>query len=144
MVVTRMITLQGIYGREMFETWNAMSAMLSTSETLRAAIARTITDVLPATEWERGFALAKAGTAGNVVLARSSLDGRPRPAPPPPRTHVPPTTPRSHPRKDHDVHRPQEPADRRARRDRAGRDLQARARHLDRAGQPDHRRSHRP
>src|SRR5699024_8275944 len=54
MVVTRMITLQGIYGREMYETWNTMSAMLSTSQTLRTAITRTITDVLPATEWERG------------------------------------------------------------------------------------------
>src|SRR5699024_10156062 len=75
MDVTRMITLQGIYGCEMFETWNAMSAVLSTSETLRAAIARTITDVLPATEWERGFEIAKAGTAGKVVLDWSSLDG---------------------------------------------------------------------
>ncbi|ATG50297.1 L-threonine 3-dehydrogenase [Brachybacterium vulturis] len=75
MVVTRMITLQGIYGREMFETWNAMSAMLSTSETLRAAITRTITDVLPASQWERGFEIAKAGTAGKVVLDWSTLDG---------------------------------------------------------------------
>ncbi len=74
MVVTRMLTLQGIYGREMFETWNAMSAMLSTSEVLRAAIARTITDVLPATDWEQGFELAKAGTAGKVLLDWSVLD----------------------------------------------------------------------
>ena len=36
-VVTRMLTLKGIYGREMFETWNSMSAMLHTSEVLRAA-----------------------------------------------------------------------------------------------------------
>lgn len=74
MVVTRMLTLQGIYGREMFETWNAMSAMLSTSEVLRSAITRTITDVLPATEWEHGFEIARAGTAGKVVLDWSRLD----------------------------------------------------------------------
>ena len=67
MVVTRMITLQGIYGREMYETWNTMSAMLSTSQTLRA-ITRTITDVLPAAQWERGFEIAKAGCRGQVVL----------------------------------------------------------------------------
>ena len=74
MVVTRMITLQGIYGREMYETWNTMSAMLSTSQTLRTAITRTITDVLPAAQWERGFEIAKAGTAGKVVLDWSTLD----------------------------------------------------------------------
>ncbi len=74
MVVTRMITLQGIYGREMFETWNAMSAMLSTSEVLRTAILRTITDVLPAADWEKGFDLARSGTAGKVVLDFSTLD----------------------------------------------------------------------
>ncbi len=68
MVVTRMITLQGIYGREMFETWNAMSAMLSTSPTLRRAIEATITDVLPAEQWERGYEIARAGEAGKVVL----------------------------------------------------------------------------
>ena len=74
MVVTRMITLQGIYGREMYETWNTMSAMLSTTQTLRTAITRTITDVLPAAQWERGFEIAKAGTAGKVVLDWSTLD----------------------------------------------------------------------
>ena len=51
-----------------------MSAMLSTSQTLRTAITRTITDVLPATEWERGFEIAAAGTAGKVVLDWSTLD----------------------------------------------------------------------
>ena len=35
-----MLTLKGIYGREMFETWNAMSAMLETSEVLRERIAK--------------------------------------------------------------------------------------------------------
>lgn len=34
-VVTRMLTLKGIYGREMFDTWNAMTAMLETSSSLR-------------------------------------------------------------------------------------------------------------
>ncbi len=72
-VVTRMLTLQGIYGREMYETWNAMSAMLSTSRTLRTAIERTITHVLPAADWEDGFALAREGKAGKVLLDWSDV-----------------------------------------------------------------------
>jgi len=67
-VVTRMLTLQGIYGREMFETWNAMAAMLSSSSWLHETISSVITDVLPATEWERGFKIASDGRSGKVVL----------------------------------------------------------------------------
>jgi threonine 3-dehydrogenase len=67
-VVTHMLTLKGIYGREMFETWYAMSAMLSSSPALHAAISSVITDVLPAAEWERGFETARRGEGGKVVL----------------------------------------------------------------------------
>jgi threonine 3-dehydrogenase len=67
-VVTHMLTLKGIYGREMFETWYAMSAMLSSSPALHAAISSVITDVLPAAEWERGFETARHGEGGKVVL----------------------------------------------------------------------------
>lgn len=67
-VVTHMLTLKGIYGREMYETWYAMSAMLASNPVLRAGISSIITDVLPATEWEAGFAEAKSGVGGKVVL----------------------------------------------------------------------------
>jgi threonine 3-dehydrogenase len=67
-VVTHMITLKGIYGREMFETWTAMSSMLKSSETLRKRIASVITDRLPASSWEEGFAIARSGAGGKVVL----------------------------------------------------------------------------
>ena len=67
-VVTHMLTLKGIYGREMFETWNVASAMLSCNAHLRKKIASVITDRLPATEWEAGFAAARAGQGGKVVL----------------------------------------------------------------------------
>ncbi len=67
-VVTHMLTLKGIYGREMFETWNTMSAMLSCNAHLRGQISSVITDRLPATEWEAGFAAAQAGQGGKVVL----------------------------------------------------------------------------
>ncbi|HKT57758.1 MAG TPA: L-threonine 3-dehydrogenase [Microbacterium sp.] len=67
-VVTHMLTLKGIYGREMFETWNSMSAMMQTSPTLRDRIASTISDRYPAREWETGFAAAKSGGVGKVIL----------------------------------------------------------------------------
>jgi threonine 3-dehydrogenase len=67
-VVTHMLTLKGIYGREMFETWNSMSAMMQTSETLRERVASTISDRYPAAEWEAAFAAAKSGGVGKVIL----------------------------------------------------------------------------
>lgn len=67
-VVTHMLTVKGIYGREMFETWYAMSAMLQSSPVLTEAISAVITDRLPARDWAEGFARARAGRAGKVVL----------------------------------------------------------------------------
>lgn len=67
-VVSHMITLKGIYGREMYETWYAMSAMLSSSAELTAAIGSVITDRFPHDEWEKAFATAAAGTGGKVVM----------------------------------------------------------------------------
>jgi threonine 3-dehydrogenase len=72
-VVTHMLTLKGIYGREMFETWYAMSAMLSSSPQLHAAVSSVVTDVLPAAEWERGFGIARGGLGGKVVLDWSQI-----------------------------------------------------------------------
>jgi len=67
-VVTHMITIKGIYGREMYESWVAMSAMLQTSQWLREALAAVITDTFPITRWQEGFDTARAGTGGKVVL----------------------------------------------------------------------------
>jgi threonine 3-dehydrogenase len=72
-LVTHMLTISGIYGREMFETWNAMSAMLQTSATLRAALNVVITDKMPASEWEAGFAIARSASSGKVVLDWTQL-----------------------------------------------------------------------
>ncbi len=67
-VVTHMLTLKGIYGREMYETWYAMSAMLGSNAQLRERISSIVTDRLPATEWEAGFEAARAGQGGKVIL----------------------------------------------------------------------------
>ncbi|MHA7155302.1 L-threonine 3-dehydrogenase [Arthrobacter sp. TMN-50] len=67
-VVTHMLTLKGIYGREMFETWYAMSAMLQSNPVLQQAISSVVTDTLPAAQWQQGFNTARNGASGKVVL----------------------------------------------------------------------------
>ena len=67
-VITHMLTIQGIYGREMFETWYVMSSMLSTSPTLANAVRSCITHRFAAQDWEEAFAVARAGQCGKVIL----------------------------------------------------------------------------
>ena len=63
-IVTHMITIKGIYGREMFETWYAMSAMLRSGLDLLPVI----TDRFPAADWSEAFAAARSGHGGKVVM----------------------------------------------------------------------------
>ena len=67
-VITHMITLKGIYGREMYDTWYAMSQMIATSERFRSAVSQVITHRFPAEQWEEAFATAQSGQCGKVVL----------------------------------------------------------------------------
>ncbi len=67
-VITHMITLKGIYGREMYETWYLMSSMLATSTVLRAAVSSVITHRFPAAQWADAFAAARSGDCGKVVM----------------------------------------------------------------------------
>jgi threonine 3-dehydrogenase len=63
-IVTHMITVKGIYGREMFETWYAMSAMLRSG----LSIAPVITDRFPAEQWHEAFETTRAARSGKVVI----------------------------------------------------------------------------
>ena len=63
-VVSHMITIKGIYGREMFETWYAMNAMLIAG----LDISPVITDRFPADRWEDAFAAAASGDRGKVII----------------------------------------------------------------------------
>jgi threonine 3-dehydrogenase len=63
-VVFNMLTLRGIYGREMYETWYQMTVMLQSG----LDIAAVITHRLPYTEFAEGFAVAGSGQSGKVVL----------------------------------------------------------------------------
>ncbi|MGH3385453.1 MAG: L-threonine 3-dehydrogenase [Nocardioidaceae bacterium] len=67
-VITHMITIKGIYGREMYDTWYSMSSMLQTSATLREAVRSVITHRFPAEKWQQGFDAARSGACGKVVL----------------------------------------------------------------------------
>jgi threonine 3-dehydrogenase len=63
-VIFNMLTIKGIYGREIFETWYKMTTMLQSGLNLDALI----THRLPYTDYEQGFAAAIAGEAGKVIL----------------------------------------------------------------------------
>jgi threonine 3-dehydrogenase len=63
-VVFKGLTIKGIYGREMFETWYKMSAMLQSG----LNIAPVITHHFKAEEFEQGFQILNAGKSGKVIL----------------------------------------------------------------------------
>jgi len=63
-VVFNMLTIKGIYGREMYETWYQMTVMLESG----LNITPVITHRLPYTEFEQGFAAMSKGECGKVVL----------------------------------------------------------------------------
>ena len=63
-VIFNMITIKGIYGREMYETWYMMTVMLESG----LDISPVITHRLPWHEYEQGFAAMRSGEAGKVVL----------------------------------------------------------------------------
>jgi threonine 3-dehydrogenase len=63
-VVFNMLTLRGIYGREMYETWYQMTVMIQSG----LDIAPVITHRLPYADFAEGFAIAGSGRSGKVVL----------------------------------------------------------------------------
>lgn len=63
-VVFNMLTIKGIYGREMYETWYQMSVMLESGLDIRPII----THRFHASEFEKGFEVMLSGESGKVVL----------------------------------------------------------------------------
>jgi len=63
-VVFNMLTLKGIYGREMYETWYKMTVMLQSG----LDISPVITHRLHYTEFQKGFDAMISGRSGKVVL----------------------------------------------------------------------------
>src|SRR5258707_234733 len=63
-VVFNMLTIKGIYGREMYETWYKMSVMLQSG----LDITPVITHRFGADEFEKGFEAMMSGRSGKVIL----------------------------------------------------------------------------
>lgn len=63
-VIFNMLTLKGIYGREMYETWYKMSVMIESG----LDISPVITHRLPYTDFQQGFDVMKSGEASKVIL----------------------------------------------------------------------------
>ncbi|WP_370302076.1 L-threonine 3-dehydrogenase [Pseudooceanicola sp.] len=63
-IVFKAITIKGVYGREIFETWYKMIAMLQNG----LDISGVITHRFPVAKYEQGFAAMKSGQSGKVVL----------------------------------------------------------------------------
>ncbi len=63
-IIFKMLTLRGIYGREMFETWYKMTVMVQSGLDITPAI----THRFSFREHEAAFAAARSGGAGKVIL----------------------------------------------------------------------------
>ncbi|MBL9194756.1 MAG: L-threonine 3-dehydrogenase [Opitutaceae bacterium] len=64
-VVFNMLTLRGIYGREMYETWYKMTALIQSG----LDISPVITHRFHYTEFAEAFELMRSGRSGKIVLA---------------------------------------------------------------------------
>jgi threonine 3-dehydrogenase len=63
-LIFNMLTLKGIYGREMYETWYQMSVMLASGLDIRPVITHRFSH----RDFEQAFAVARSGQSGKVVL----------------------------------------------------------------------------
>ena len=59
-----MLTIKGIYGREMYETWYKMTVMIQSG----LDISPVITHRFHFTDFNQGFAAMKSGDSGKVIL----------------------------------------------------------------------------
>jgi threonine 3-dehydrogenase len=63
-IVFKMVTIRGIYGREMYETWYKMTVMIQSGLDIRPAI----THRFSFREHEAAFAAARSGESGKVIM----------------------------------------------------------------------------
>jgi threonine 3-dehydrogenase len=70
-VIFSQLTIRGIYGREMYETWYKMTTMLESG----LDISKVITHRLPYNEFEKGFEVMRSGNSGKVILNWQGIHG---------------------------------------------------------------------
>jgi threonine 3-dehydrogenase len=63
-VIFKGLTLHGIYGRRMYETWYKMTQLVLSGFPLH----KVLSHQLPAGEFQKGFDLMESGKSGKVVL----------------------------------------------------------------------------
>jgi threonine 3-dehydrogenase len=63
-VIFNQLTLRGIYGREMYETWYKMTVMLQSG----LDIGKVITHRFPWQDYKQGFEIMRSGNSGKVIL----------------------------------------------------------------------------
>lgn len=63
-IIFKGLTLKGIYGREIFETWYKITAMIQSG----LDVSPVITHHFPIAEFEKGFEVMRSGQSGKVVL----------------------------------------------------------------------------
>ncbi len=68
-VIFNMLTIKGIYGREMYETWYKMSVMLESG----LDISTVITHRFDYRDFEKGFEVMRSGNSGKVILDWTSV-----------------------------------------------------------------------
>ena len=67
-VIFNMLTICGIYGREMYETWYKMTVLLQGGLDMNPEITHRLHD----TEFQEGFGAMASGESGKVVLTWSA------------------------------------------------------------------------
>ena len=70
-VIFNMLTIKGIYGREMYETWYKMTVMLESGLDIRPVI----THRFSYQDYEQAFEVMRSGNSGKVILDWSSARG---------------------------------------------------------------------
>jgi len=64
-VIFKGLTIKGIYGREMFETWYKMSSMLQSGLNIEPII----THRFPLADFQQAFELMESGQSGKIILS---------------------------------------------------------------------------
>ena len=67
-----MLTLKGIYGREMYETWYQMSVLVQAGLDITPVITHRFSHL----DFEEAFAVAASGESGKVILDWTDLERR--------------------------------------------------------------------
>ncbi|QJC22467.1 L-threonine 3-dehydrogenase [Arcanobacterium buesumense] len=67
-LIARMLTIKGVYGRAMFDTWYRATYLMTGSVAFREQIRSVITHRFAPEDWEDAFETARGGHAGKIIL----------------------------------------------------------------------------